>query len=234
MITSDSRSDSFPLTDRQKAIHMSSEELRRSDNKQNSDKSLLRQSYENALKENVYLQKELDEIRNNFDTLIDQLSNKESEHIQALEFQAKLHKEDYEVEKREKDNALHEAKQLSSENERLRKICTNYENKFQKLIQLFRNTDLLSKNTLKHSSSQTEMAANNRPKFKTNSLPNGYRFKTNSTEVNKIDKECNSSKDNSRIEDLKETIECPNCQMSFPVQFQVQLLQHFEKCQNVE
>jgi hypothetical protein len=210
---------------------MSSEELK-SDNKQNTDKSLLRQSYENALKENVYLQKELDEIRNNFDTLIDQLSNKESDHIQALEFQAKLHKEDYEVEKRDKDKALYEAKQLISENERLRKICTNYENKFQKLIELFRNTHLFSKNTLKHSSSQTEMAANNGPKFKTNSLPNGYRFKTNnSTEVKKIDKECNLSKD--KIEDLKETIECPNCQMSFPVKFQVQLLQHFEKCQKV-
>ncbi len=233
MITSDSRSDSFSLTDRQKAIHMSSEELR-SANKQGSDKSLLRQSYENALKENVYLQKELDEIKNNFDTLIDQLSNKESERIQALEFQAKLHKEDYEIEKREKDNALREAKQLISENERLRKICTNYENKFEKLVELFRSTNSLSKNTLKHSSSHTEMAANNGPKFKTNSLPNGYRFKTNnSIEVNQIDEECNLSKDNSRIEDLKETIECPNCEMSFPVEFQVQLLQHFENCQKV-
>ncbi|XP_022250047.1 uncharacterized protein LOC106466348 isoform X2 [Limulus polyphemus] len=78
----------------------------------------LKQSYEKVVKDNCRLQKEQEEMRQNFEALVYQLDlvrNERKEHIEVLEMQVRAHKEDWEAEKREKEEAQIKLKHLTEE-----------------------------------------------------------------------------------------------------------------------
>ncbi|XP_076363902.1 uncharacterized protein LOC143253629 isoform X2 [Tachypleus tridentatus] len=78
----------------------------------------LKQSYEKVVKDNCRLQKEQEEMRQNFEALVHQLDlvrNERKEHIEVLEMQVRAHKEDWEAEKQEKEEAQLKLKHLTEE-----------------------------------------------------------------------------------------------------------------------
>ena len=216
MISSDSEND-FPNESQKKVESSHSKKL--TEENQNNEKTLLQQSYERSLKENVILQKDFEELRKSFDQLLEELSKKESERIQVLQFQAKVHKEDFDSEKRDKEIALKELKKISDENHVLTKKCQKYEKKIQNFVEMFRKLDLFeNKKDLKQNSSHN-INGKNVEQIRTNSLPNDFRLKVKSKQIK-------------TVLDSEDMIECPNCQILYSLQFYDQLLEHFEKCQS--
>ncbi|CAG2103971.1 unnamed protein product [Medioppia subpectinata] len=219
---SESESDCQSMSERQNNVRKSQPQ------DEEKERSLLQQSYENALKENVNLHKELEELRINFDNLIEELSKIESEHIQVLQMHTNLYKEDFDCERRQKENALNELQKHRKENESLRTICANYDQKLQIFVQLFKNQSLSTQREVKQSSSLTKVGVKEETN-RTHSLPHEFRHKINKT--NDLNKSQTNSQSNSEICKSDELLECPNCRILFPIQFHEQLLQHFEKCQ---
>ncbi|XP_054167369.1 probable E3 ubiquitin-protein ligase bre1 [Oppia nitens] len=218
MISSDCQS-----TNHKKVVDTNSGETG-SDYKLRGETSLLEQSYQNALRENVSLNKELEEIRSNFDNLVEQLSKIESEHIQVLQMQANIHKEDFECERRDKQMSEKQLKKVTKEMQRLDTICLNYEKKFQLLMKLCKIKDPLNNNN-NNNSGQSKNGITDES-IKSNSLPNKWKHKTSDNSESDF-----KSQSNIEIFSSDEILECPNCRLIFPIQFHEHLLQHFEKCQ---
>lgn len=85
------------------------------------------QNYDNLLRENMRLENEIEEMKNNFDELIDKMNSAQIEYERHLEIQEGIYRVHCEVEQKEKEMTANEIKYLTNQIEKIKKKCSHYE-----------------------------------------------------------------------------------------------------------
>lgn len=120
------------------------------------------QNYHHLLRENIRLESEIEEMKNNFDELIDKINSTQIQHEKHLEIQEGIYKVHCEAEQKEKEITANEIKYLTNQIEKIKKKCSDYE----KFMQNNHSDDLDSSHKISdsHSTSKTLKKFNTFPK----------------------------------------------------------------------